>query len=343
MHSVVNTHQAEAWNGYEGAHWAEHRDRYDAVNNAFNDRLLSAAAIGERDRVLDVGCGNGQVTRLAARRARLGHAVGIDLSAPMLRQARAGAAEEGVANVTFEQGDAQIHPFRSGDSPSSASSGGSTGSSGRLSPGSTGSSGRLSTGFPGDLPVAPGDLSRDLPAPLSGDLPAVPLGDFDVAVSRFGIMFFADPVAAFANIGRALRPGGRLAMLSMRSLADHDLGGVFAAMAEHLPLRPASTEPNAPGPESLADPARIHEVLTGAGFEKVTSTPVDAPQTWGRGTEDAAAFLGGWGPVRFALDQVDEAAAARALGALTEALRPFEEADAVRLRGAAWLITATRP
>ncbi len=285
MHSVVNTHQAEAWNGYEGNHWADHQDRYDAVNSEFNDHLLAAAAIGERDRVLDVGCGNGQVTRLAAGRARLGHAVGIDLSAPMLRRARASAADEGVTNVTFERGDAQVYPFPSGDSPEG----------------------------------------------------------FDVAVSRFGIMFFADPIAAFANIARALRPGGRLAMLSMRSMGEHDLAPVFTAMAEHLPARPASTEPGAPGPESLADPARIHEVLTGAGFAEVTSTPVDAPQLWGRDTEDAAAFLGAWGPVRFMLDQVDEAAAARALDALTEALRPFEGAGAVRLRGAAWLITATRP
>ncbi|MEV8630410.1 methyltransferase domain-containing protein [Streptosporangium sp. NPDC051023] len=286
MSSIVNIHQSEAWNGYEGNHWADHQDRYDAVNSAFNDRLLAAAAIGERDRVLDVGCGNGQLTRLAARRAPLGHAVGIDLSTPMLRRAHASAAIEGVINVTFERGDAQIHPLS----------------------------------FPGVSPVG-----------------------FDVAVSRFGIMFFADPIAAFANIGRALRPGGRLAMLSLRNMAEQDLGPVFAAMARHLPARPASTEPGHPGPESLADPARIHEVLTGAGFEEVAATPLDAPQLWGRDTEDAAAFLGAWGPVRFMLDQVDEAAAARTLDALTEALRPFEEGDAVRLRGAAWLITATRP
>ncbi|MER5322648.1 class I SAM-dependent methyltransferase [Streptosporangium roseum] len=281
MSSIVNTEQADAWNGYEGNHWADHQDRYDAVNSGFNDHLLAAAAVGERDRVLDVGCGNGQVTRLAARRAWLGHATGIDLSAPMLRRARACAADEGVANVAFERGDAQIHPF--------------------------------------------------------------PDAGFDVAVSRFGIMFFADPVAAFANIGRALRPGGRLAFLSLREMGANDLGPVLTAMAEHLPARPATTAPGAPGPESLADPGRIREVLTGAGFEAVTSVPVDASQLWGRDAEDAAAFLGAWGPVRFILDQVDPAAAARARDALTEALRAHEEPGAVRLRGAAWLVTATRP
>ncbi|MDP9845374.1 class I SAM-dependent methyltransferase [Streptosporangium lutulentum] len=284
MHSVVNTEQAEAWNGYEGNHWADHQDRYDAVNSGFNDHLLAAADLGEQDRVLDIGCGNGQVTRLAARRARLGHSTGIDLSGPMLQRARATAADEGVSNVTFARGDAQIHPF--------------------------------------------------------------PAAGFDVAVSRFGIMFFADPVAAFANIGRALRPGGRLALLSLRSMAENDLGTVFAAMAEHLPsnsLWPDADGPAPSGPESLADPDRIHEVLTDAGYEKVASAPVEAAQVWGRDAADAARFLYAWGPVRHMLGKVDQTSAARARDALTAALRPYEGHDAVRLRGAARLITATRP
>jgi len=246
------------------------------VNSGFNDHLLATAAIGADDRVLDVGCGNGQVTRLAARRSR--RAAGLDLSAPMLARARATAAEEGVANVTFEQGDAQIHPF--------------------------------------------------------------PAGAYDVAVSRFGIMFFADPVAAFANIGRALRPGGRVAFLSLADLASSDLGSVLAAMGGHLPPRPGAPEP---GPESLAHPERVRQVLTEAGFTDVTPAPVEATQVWGRDAADAVEFLGGWGPVRFVLDQVDAALAARARAALTAALRPFERDGAVRLRGTALLTTATRP
>src|SRR5688572_29424056 len=115
MVQIVNTEQAEAWNGYEGQHWADNHDRYESMNSGFNDRLLGAARIGERDRVLDIGCGNGLTTRLAARLAarwaRLGEAVGVDLSVPMLTRARAIAAEEGVENVRFEQGDVQVYPF----------------------------------------------------------------------------------------------------------------------------------------------------------------------------------------------------------------------------------------
>ncbi|MFC4585996.1 class I SAM-dependent methyltransferase [Sphaerisporangium corydalis] len=280
MHSIVNTEQSEAWNGYEGRHWAGNHDRYDAVNSGFNGFLLDAAAIGEHDRVLDVGCGNGQLTRLAAGLARHGHATGVDLSEPMLERARALAAEERVTNVTFDRGDAQIHPF--------------------------------------------------------------PAGGFDVAISRFAIMFFADPVAAFANIGRALRPGGRVAFLSLRSMADNDLGQVFAEMAEHLPA-PDAPQTGGPGPDSLSDPAHVREVLTEAGFTGVATTPVDAPQIWGRDAADAAAFLGAWGPVQHLLGQVDPATAARARQALTEALLPFEHPGAVRLRGGGLLITATRP
>jgi len=280
MHPVINTEQATVWNGYDGVHWAEHADRWNAVNAGFNDSLFTAAAIGEGDRVLDVGCGTGQTTRLAARHARRGRADGIDLSAPMLERARAAAAAEGIANATFEQGDAQVHPF--------------------------------------------------------------PGGGFDVAISRFGVMFFADAVAAFANIGRALRPGGRLAFLCMGEMHRSEWLGVLAAMREHAPVL-EDAAPGAPGMFSLADPARIREVLTGAGFVAVTATPVEAPMHFGRDAEDAAAFLLSSGPARFALDQVDQAAADRARQAVMAALRSHEGPGGVRLRGAAWLVNATRP
>ncbi|MGY6652129.1 class I SAM-dependent methyltransferase [Amycolatopsis sp. TRM77291] len=275
MSGIVNTAQAEAWNGYEGRHWAEHDERYDAVNSGFNEFLFEAAGIGERDRVLDIGCGNGQVTRLAAVRAPLGGATGIDLSAPMLATARARAEAEGVANVVFEQGDVQVFPF--------------------------------------------------------GD------GVFDVALSRFAVTFFADPVAAFANVHRAMRPGGKITFLCMTALAGTDLGAVFGALA---PFLPTPTGEDGTGPTAFADPARVRSVLTGAGFLDVACDRVEADQVWGSDVPDAAGFIADWGPVKYHLGQVSAEAAERAREALSVALRPFEGPGGVRLRGAAWLVRA---
>ncbi|ASW55427.1 class I SAM-dependent methyltransferase [Plantactinospora sp. KBS50] len=275
MEATVNVDQARAWNGYEGEHWALHADRYDAVNSGVNRFLLEAAAPGERDRVLDVGCGTGQLTRLAAAAAPHGHAVGVDLSAPMLAVARSRAAADGLANVTFERGDAQVHPF--------------------------------------------------------------PPGGFDAALSRFGIMFFADPVAAFGNIHTALRPGGRLAFACLTDLDGTDLGTLFAAMAPHLP-RP--TGPAGSGPTSFADPERIAAVLGAAGFHDVTCTHVETTQVWGRDVPDAAEFISGWGPVRHHMTLAGPAAAEHARAGLTAALADFAGPDGVRLCGTAWLVAA---
>ncbi|MGH3170149.1 MAG: class I SAM-dependent methyltransferase, partial [Trebonia sp.] len=233
---IVNAGQAEAWNGYEGEHWAANDDRYDTVNSGFNEPLLDAAGIGETSRVLDIGCGNGKLTRLAARRARRGRAVGVDLSGPMLATARARAAEEDVANVTFAQGDAQVYPF--------------------------------------------------------------PAGGFDAAVSRFGVMFFADPVAAFANIGLGLRAGGQLAFACLPGMSGNGTSGngrdqVFRAVAAELPAPSAPPVTGATSPESFADPERAREVLTDAGFSDVAWTLVETGQFWGRDVADAADFI--WG------------------------------------------------
>ncbi|GAA4482216.1 methyltransferase domain-containing protein [Actinoallomurus oryzae] len=111
MGTKVNAAQADHWNGDEGVFWAEEHERWDHLNSAFNDHMFAKAAIGPENRVLDIGCGNGQTTRLAALRAPRGSAVGFDISAPMLERARALTAAEGVTNVEFVEGDAQIYAF----------------------------------------------------------------------------------------------------------------------------------------------------------------------------------------------------------------------------------------
>ncbi|MEU3894884.1 class I SAM-dependent methyltransferase [Streptomyces sp. NPDC045251] len=114
MAFVANPRRAEARDGAVGAHRAAHLDRYDAMLAGVNDTLFEAAAIGPGDRVLDVGCGAGATTRVAARLAAPGHAVGVDVSAPLLERARAGTAAEGIENASYVCADAQVHPFPAG-------------------------------------------------------------------------------------------------------------------------------------------------------------------------------------------------------------------------------------
>lgn len=281
MSDVVNTEQAQAWNGPEGSHWAHHQDRWNAVNEGFNEPLLDAAGITGNHHVLDLGCGSGQTTRLAALKAPRGRALGLDLSGPMLAEARTGAEREGVANASFVQGDAQVYPFEE--------------------------------------------------------------GSFDAAVSRYGVMFFADPVAAFGNVGRALRPGGRLAFVCP---ADATLNSWVAAMAslrDHLPVGDFG-RPGLPGMFSLAAPDRIREVLAAAGFIGISINQAQAYGVWGNGAEDAAAFLLGTGPGRHLMEQADAATRSRARRTLTDHLRAHEVADGtVRLLSTSWLVTADRP
>ncbi|MBO0707431.1 MAG: class I SAM-dependent methyltransferase [Candidatus Dormibacteraeota bacterium] len=281
MDVIANADQARAWNGYEGEHWAANQDRWDAVNGEFNEPLLEAAAIGEEDAVLDVGCGNGQTTRLAARRATRGRALGLDLSGPMLARALATTAAAGIVNATYQQGDAQVHAFAA--------------------------------------------------------------GEFDVAISRFGIMFFSDPVAAFANVGRSLRPGGRLAFLCMQDLSRSEVFRVpMTAIARYV-RPPDFSAGGGPGMFSLADPARITEVLTAAGYARVVPTAVERPACWGDDASGAAAFFLESGPAHALLANADADTVDRVRGAITDALGPYERAGGVRLPLAAWLVTASRP
>lgn len=280
MAHIVNTEQEQAWNGYEGAHWARHQDRWDAVNEGFNDILLTAAAIGRTDAVLDIGCGAGATTRLAARHAEEGRATGVDLSRPMLERARASAHAEHIGNVTFEHGDAQVHP-------------------------------------------------------LAGR-------GFDVAVSRFGVMFFGDPAAAFANIGSGLRAGGRAAFVVAADGEGNEWIQALTGLRGLLPMGGFGVT-GGPGMFSLADPDRIREVLTAGGFTRIAVERVEAYGRWGQDAEDATDFLLGSGPGRHLLHQVDEATGERARSELADILRRYEKDGAVRLRSVAWLVTAERP
>ncbi|WP_214405845.1 class I SAM-dependent methyltransferase [Pseudonocardia lacus] len=108
---ATNHDQERAWDGPEGSYWAAHHERFEDCLARYQPPFLAAAAIRPTDRVLDVGCGTGASTRDAARTARAGHALGVDLSSRMIDVARRLAARDGLANASFERADAQVHDF----------------------------------------------------------------------------------------------------------------------------------------------------------------------------------------------------------------------------------------
>jgi SAM-dependent methyltransferase len=166
-------------------------------------------------------------------------------------------------------------------------------------------------------------------------------GAYDLALSRFGGMFFGDPVAAFRNVGRALRPGGRLALVAWQALDQNEwLLAVRGALAagRTLPAPPVGT----PGPFGLADPARAWGILVDAGFEAVAVEAVEEPIWLGTDGADAFGYLRTMGVTRGLLNDLDEATAARALDTLRETLAAHATADGVLFGSAAWLITARR-
>ena len=275
-----NAEQSEAWNGDTGQHWVQYRDRREAQLRRFSPRLFAAAQIRPDARVLDVGCGCGGTTLQAARQAFSGHVVGVDVSAPMLAQARRQAAAEGISNITFQQADAQVHAFAT--------------------------------------------------------------GGFDVMLSRFGVMFFADPRAAFANLAQAARPGGRLVFLCWQTAATNDFFTLpLRALSAHLDI-PQRNTPGEPGPFSLADPDEVRDLLTAAGFDAVETTPVAERMWLGADVEDAVAYQLTTPSNRAAFAESDAPVRGLAMDALRAALRPHATVDGVELDARAWLVAATK-
>jgi SAM-dependent methyltransferase len=274
----ANAEQAAEWDGPAGAHRTRHAAVFDAEARPHNERLRAAAGITPRDHVLDVGCGTGQTTRDAARAAAEGSALGIDLSAQMLEHARRISREEGLPNVSFEQADAQVHPF--------------------------------------------------------------PVAGFDVAISRFGSMFFADPVAAFGNIGHALRPGGRLVLMVWQARERNEwTTAIRQAVAGEMAVPP----PPAGGPFSLADQAAAGGILGAAGFTEISFTDVHEPVYYGSDATVALDVVSGLRSTKDLLASMDAVQSGKALDRLRAVLAAHQTGEGVFFDARAWIIAARHP
>src|SRR5262245_33350570 len=166
-------------------------------------------------------------------------------------------------------------------------------------------------------------------------------GAADLLFSRFGVMFFADPDAAFANLRKALRPDGRLAFVCWRALSENPWVQLpMSALAAHLPI-PAAADPNAPGPFAFADGARVHGILERAGWRESALEKVDLELTLpGAGVRGAADFLLQLGPTGRAVREAGLRDLEPLARVLEQALAPHAAPGGVRLRAGVWIATA---
>jgi SAM-dependent methyltransferase len=190
--------------------------------------------------------------------------------------------------------------------------------------------------------------ARDLPqvAFLRADAQHADLSPsaLDAVISQFGVMFFADHAEAFRNISKALRPGGRLVFTCWQDMAKQPrlMIPVVAAL-EHIPPPEFDESFWGLAAFSLADPATIEGLLSGAGFTDVSIEPVVAAEYQGANVADTISFMrqSDFGQVLFA--SADPASAARGWDAVATALAEHQAPDGVYLDGAAWLVTARAP
>jgi len=277
---VANTAMQRYWNEVAGPRWVGRMETQEARNVEVAALLLEAAQAKPGERVLDVGCGTGATALPFARAVGPdGHVTGIDISEPMLAEARRRVAEEGLGNVTLLLADAQVHPL--------------------------------------------------------------PAESFDLLTSRFGVMFFADPTAAFRNLRGALRPDGRLCMAVWASLGENTHWKVPFDIAVRRLGPPAPKPPHEPAPYVFGDRDYCREVLSAAGFRDIA---IEARNfhVIGKSAASEAEHAGLFGPAQRLMEEKQAAAAARdAIVKETEAAyAAFMSPEGLRLPGTVLLVRA---
>jgi SAM-dependent methyltransferase len=277
---MANQAMVELWNGPASEAWVSAPERYDGMLHELGLLVLDAARLQPGDRVLDVGCGSGQLSRdAAARVGPTGAVLGVDVSARLVALAEQRTAGAPVRHLVA---DAQVD----------------------------------------DLPDAP----------------------FDVVVSRFGVMFFDDPTAAFAHLRDATTPGGRLAFAAWQGPLDNEWMLVPIGAIVPIVGPPDLPPPDAPGPFSFAEPARIRTVLEGAGWADVDVQPVETTVLVGGGgdVEQFVTYVEQDLLGQMLLRSADAQTRAAALAALREAVAPRMTEEGLRLGAKVWLVTARR-
>jgi len=271
-----NQKQHEYWNGPVGENWARLQDTFDRGFAHITAALMEAAAPQPGENVLDIGCGAGTTTIALAGMVAPGRAVGIDISAPLIADARQRARAAG-STAKFVEADVSDHVFTP---------------------------------------------------------------EFNLAWSRFGLMFFADPVRSFAGIRRLLKPGGRIAFVCWCPFEEIEtIFAPYDAARDLLPPEEPST-PGAPGPFGLCDAERTVGILTRAGFSEIAIEKTLRPSFMGATVDEALIQAMNLGPLAFALRHSDDATK----DAVRERIRPvlarYKTEKGIAPPAAFWLATA---
>ena len=163
---------------------------------------------------------------------------------------------------------------------------------------------------------------------------------FDLGFTRFGVMFFADPVAAFKNISRAMKPRGRLLLAVFRSGQENPWATAAATAIQHLVPPQPSMGPEDPGQFSWSDPARVRRILDGAGFGDVVLTPLDLSFRLGADAAEAGEFATVTGQGAHLLQGQPQETVQAARSILADFFKQHEGPKGVNLPAALWLVSA---
>jgi ubiquinone/menaquinone biosynthesis C-methylase UbiE len=281
--SESNDEATAAWNGVLFDKFDRFRELLIRGFTAHSDAVLARYPVGAGTRVLDVGCGFGDLTMALARAVGpTGHAVGVDVAGRFVEASREEAKHAGVANAEFFRGDVQMDALG---------------------------------------------------------------GPYDTAVSRFGTMFFASPVAALRNIRSALRPDRRLCFVVWRRREDNAWVHVAETVVRELVSERHDTgEPTCgPGPFSMASADVTSDLVLRAGFRSVSFERHDAPVRIGRDVDEAIDFAMALGPAGEVMRLAGEEGTKRrpaVMAALRKALAPYAGADGVVMPSSTWIVAA---
>ncbi|MDE0886820.1 MAG: class I SAM-dependent methyltransferase [Myxococcota bacterium] len=274
-----NAQQAAYWNEVAGPKWVQLSQAINSQIEPIGRAAMDRAGVEPGQRVLDVGCGCGHTSiDLAQRVGAEGEVHGVDLSDPMLAEARSHAV--GLPQLHFTQADGQTV-----------------------------------------------DLGE---------------GAYDRIFSRFGVMFFADPEAAFRNLRRVLAPGGSMTFVCWQEIGKNPWMAVpGAAVAKLVDMQKPPT-PHAPGPFAFADAERTKGILEASGFSGVEYESLETGLTIGEGMtrSELVDFSLQMGPAGAAMREADEDLRGRLRDAVAQAIFPFLTDDRLVMGSAAWVFSA---